>query len=189
MRGCALGGPRARLECWKRRNPGPAQQRRCVTRDRTLDRSLATRTILDPDCREKLLHRFRHLRPEAPPRWGRMSASQMLVHLTDQMRHTLGDVSVAPRRGPMRWPIVKQAVLYWLPWPRGRVNGPPEAFVTHPTTWEADLMAFEKLIGRFVGQHERTQWPAHALFGAMSRRAWGIFCHRHFDHHLRQFGA
>ncbi len=117
-----------------------------------------------------------------------MTAPQMLAHLRDQMRHTLGDARAAPRRGPLRWPIVKHAVLYWLPWPKGRVQGPPEAFVSRPTTWDADLTAFEALVARFV-QDERTTWPEHALFGPMSRRAWGHFCHRHFDYHLRQFGA
>jgi len=29
----------------------------------------------------------------------------------------------------------------------------------------------------------------HAFFGPMTRQSWGYFCHRHFDYHLRQFGA
>jgi hypothetical protein len=147
------------------------------------------RSILDPACRRRLLSRFQSLRPDSDARWGRMSAPQMLAHLVDQMRHTLGDQRVAPRPGPLRWPVIKQAVLYWLPWPKGRVEGPPEAFVTSPTTWEADLATFEELVSRFVQQNERTDWPDHALFGRMSRRVWGLFCYRHFDHHLRQFGS
>jgi len=146
------------------------------------------RSLLDPDHRRQLLGRFRSLEPAAPPRWGRMTAPHMLAHLSDQMRHTLGDARAAPRAGPLRWPIVKQAVLYWLPWPKGRVQGPPEAFVSRPTAWDADLAAFEALVARFV-RDERAEWPGHALFGPMSRRAWGYFCHRHFDYHLRQFGV
>jgi len=118
-----------------------------------------------------------------------MSAPQMLTHLSDQMRHTLGDARAAPRPGPLRWPILKQLVMYWLPWPKGHVRGLPEAFVTAPTTWSADLGTFETLIGRFVEAADRVRWPEHALFGAMTRRSWGYFCHRHFDCHLRQFGA
>jgi hypothetical protein len=118
-----------------------------------------------------------------------MAAPEMLAHLSDQMRHTLGEVPVAPRHGPLRWPIVKQAVMYWLPWPRGRVQGPPEAFATRPTRWEDDLVGFEALVARFVSQGQRTDWPEHAFFGRMSRRSWGRFCHRHIDYHLRQFGV
>ena len=147
------------------------------------------RTILDPAHRTAILGRFRRLGPDTPRRWGRMTASQMLVHLSDQMRHTLGDAPCARRSGPLRWPLVKQAVLYWLPWPKGRAKGPPEAFLTKPTTWTADLAAFEALVARFVAADDRVRWPEHALFGKMSRKAWGRFCHKHFDHHLRQFGA
>jgi hypothetical protein len=113
----------------------------------------------------------------------------MLTHLSDQMRHTLGDARAAPRSGPLRWPVVRQLAMFWLPWPRGRAKGPPEAFLTGPTTWEADLAGFERLIARFVESEDQATWPEHALFGPMTRRSWGRFCHRHFDYHLRQFGV
>ncbi len=147
------------------------------------------RSLLIADHRQALLVRFRQLRPEAPARWGRMNAPRMLAHLTDQMRHTLGDATAAPVAGPLRWPIIKHAALYWLPWPRGRVQGPPEAFLSAPTSWAADLATFEFLVERFVADEDRTDWPEHAFFGPMTRRSWGHFCHRHFDHHLRQFGG
>jgi hypothetical protein len=118
-----------------------------------------------------------------------MTAPQMLTHLSDQMRHTLGDARAAPRPGPLRLPIIRQLVMYWIPWPRGRVQGPPEAFLTRPTTWEADLNTFDRLVQRFVEAEDRLDWPEHAFFGAMSRRSWGRFIHRHFDYHLRQFGG
>ena len=89
----------------------------------------------------------------------------MLVHLSDQMRHTLGDARAAPRPGPLRWPLFRHVAMFWLPWPHGRAKGPPEAFLTRPTTWAADLTTFETLIERFVEQENRTDWPEHALFG------------------------
>ena len=118
-----------------------------------------------------------------------MTAPQMLAHLSDQMRHTLGEAFAAPRASPLRWPLIRQAVMFWLPWPRGRVQGPPEAFLTRPTTWEADRRSFEELVQRVVDQADRTEWPDHALFGPMTRSYWGRFCHRHCDSPPRQFGA
>jgi hypothetical protein len=147
------------------------------------------RSLLDPTTRAALLARFRSLSPDAAPRWGRMTAPQMLAHLNDQMRHTLGDAQAAPRPGPLRWPLIRYVVMFWLPWPRGRAKGPPEAFLTLPTTWSADLATFEVLVDRFVREEGRGQWPEHAIFGPMTRRTWGRFCHRHFDYHLQQFGV
>ena len=146
------------------------------------------RSLLDPVDRERILGRFRSLKPDAPARWGRMNAPRMLAHLSDQMRHALGDAPTAPIRGPLRLPIVKQLIMFWAPWPKGRIKGPPEAFVTLPTTWQADLATFEDLVARFVAD-ERATWPDHAIFGTLSRQEWARFCHRHFDYHLRQFGA
>ncbi len=145
--------------------------------------------MFDPATRSKLLARTRRLSPGMHPRWGRMTAPQMIAHLSDQMRHTLGDSACQPRRGPLRWRLVRHAVIYWLPWPRGRLKGPPEAFETRPTTWEADLETLGRLVERFAVREGSAGWPEHALLGPMSERDWGVFCHRHFDHHLRQFGV
>lgn len=146
------------------------------------------RSLLDHEDRRRILARFRALKPESPALWGRMNAPKMLAHLSDQMRHALGDAPTAPQRGPLRLPIFKHVVMYWLPWPKGRIKGPPEAFLTQPTTWEADLATLMALVDRFVGD-EREAWPDHAIFGSMSHRSWGWFSHRHFDPHLRQFGV
>ncbi len=113
----------------------------------------------------------------------------MIAHLSDQMRHCLGEAPVAPIPGPLRWPIVRSLVIHWLPWPKGRTQGPPEAFLTPPGEWETDLRGLEALVERFGARRPEDAWPAHAIFGAVSGRDWGVICYRHFDHHLRQFGA
>ncbi len=147
------------------------------------------RSLFDEACRQGILDRLRRLEPEAPGRWGRMSAPQMVAHLTDQMHHALEDSPVAARQGPLRWPPVRWASIYLVPWPRGRIKGPPEAFLTRPTSWAKDVEALAALIGRFAARGPEADWPQHALFGLMSGRDWGVFCHKHFDYHLRQFGA
>ena len=55
---------------------------------------------------------------------------------------------------------MKQAALYWLPWPKGEIQSPPEAFVTRPTDWDADIATVESwwhaslLVGRAApGRH------------------------------------
>jgi hypothetical protein len=114
----------------------------------------------------------------------------MVAHLTDQMYHCLGDRPCAPLTGLriLRWPGVRYLSIYWLPWPRGRVKGPPDAFVTKPGAWESDLETLLGLVSRFAARGPGGAWPEHALFGPMTGADWGFFCHKHFDHHLRQFG-
>lgn len=145
-------------------------------------------TMLDPADRQDLLRRIRNLMPETSRQWGTMTAPQMIAHLSDQMRHTLGDATAAPIRDFRRWAPVKYLAIYVVPWPKGRVNGPPEAFVTKPANWTADVDALVALVERFAQRDPNGEWPSHAIFGAMTGRDWGAFCYKHFDHHLRQFG-
>ena len=147
------------------------------------------RSVLNRPDRDLLIGRLRRLAPESPAKWGRMSASQMVAHLSDQMRITLGDLAAAPSPGPLRLPILKHLVMYWLPWPKGRIKGPPEAFTSQPTTWQGDLVTLTALLDRFVSDNNRDSWPDHPTFGRLSRKSWGHFAYRHFDHHLRQFGV
>ncbi len=146
-------------------------------------------TMFDETCRQRMLDRLRRLDPEAHRNWGRMSAPQMVAHLTDQMRHCLGDVPVEARPGLLRLPPVRLAAIYVIPWPKGRITGPPEAFVSKPAAWGEDVEHLAAMIERFAACDPDGAWPAHALFGTMRGRDWGVFVHKHFDHHLRQFGA
>jgi hypothetical protein len=145
--------------------------------------------MFDKATKAELIERINHLRPNAARRWGRMTAPQMIAHLSDQMRQTLGDAVAAGRPGPLRNPLVRYLAIYWLPWPKGRIKGPPEAFVTKPTTWDADVATLIDLVNRFLERGPSGEWPDQALFGHMTGKSWGVFCHKHFNHHLTQFGV
>lgn len=146
-------------------------------------------TMFDESCRRRMQERLRRLAPDSRRQWGRMTAPQMVAHLTDQMRHCLGDIPVEARPGLLRLPPVRFASIYLIPWPKGRIKGPPEAFVSEPADWKSDVEQLSALLERFAGRDQKGAWPAHALFGPMSGRDWGVFVHKHFDHHFRQFSV
>ncbi len=146
------------------------------------------RTMFDEATRREVIARIRGLTPDTPRRWGRMTAPRMVAHLTDQMTHCLGDVPCRPVPGILRWALLRHAAIYWIPWPKGRLQGPPDAFVTEPGVWESDVARLVSLLERFGAGDPAGAWPDHALFGPMRGSDWGFFCYKHFDHHLRQFG-
>jgi hypothetical protein len=146
-------------------------------------------TLFDAHDRAVILSRIHRLAPETRRRWGRMSAGQMVAHLSDQMRHALGDARCRPVPGLLRNRLARWAAIYWLPWPRGRIKGPPDAFATLPAAWPSDLAALVDLVERFGEREPSGEWPPHGLFGPMTGRDWGHFCHKHLDHHLTQFGV
>jgi len=139
--------------------------------------------------RETFQRRILKLTPDAQRRWGRMSAHQMVCHLSDQLRIALGDIAARPIPGLIRYPPMKQLVIDVMPWPRGRVQGPPEAFTTAPAAWTMDISTLSQLLETFAASRDRRQWPAHPLFGRMSASLWSRVTCRHFDHHLTQFGC
>lgn len=147
------------------------------------------RSMADPATRQELLDRLGHLRPDAPRRFGTMTPATMIAHLTDQMTHTLGDVSTTPVYGFLRLAPVRWLSIYVVPWPKGKVKGPKEAFVTQPTTWDADVARLRGLVERFGACDLGAPFPPHILFGRMSGKDWGVFCYKHFNHHFEQFGV
>lgn len=145
--------------------------------------------MFESATRDQFRRRLAALRPDAVPRWGRLSAPAMVCHLADTLRLTLGDVSSMPVPSPLRLPGVKHLVIGLLPWPRGRIVGPAEAFTTLPAQWAGDLSALDELLERFGRSGDRDAWPPHPVFGAMSRPLWDRFTCRHTHHHLTQFGV
>ena len=115
----------------------------------------------------------------------------MVCHLADQLRVALGEIAAQPMPGPwmMRHTPVKQFVIDVMPWPKGRVQGPPEAFTTVPAEWARDVATLRDLLERFASHAGDHRWAPHPIFGEMTGPLWGRLTRRHFDHHLQQFGV
>lgn len=151
------------------------------------------RTLANPGHAEELLQRLATIRPDSPRRWGRMSAHQMVCHLSDAFRIAIGELGVRSLgfrfRRPMRW----LALYVPLQWPRG-IRTVPEidqdrGSGTGPVEFAADVTRLEELMRAFASRDLADPWPLHPIFGPMSARDWQRWAYLHVDHHLRQFGA
>ena len=146
------------------------------------------KSLWSDECRRDLLVRVARLTPDAPPRWGRMTAPQMLAHLTDWMVMAKGDLPTRPFKGILSYTPVKQLAIYWLPFPKG-VPTAKELITRAPLDWSAERAALCGYIESFEGIHPDGIWPEHPAFGMLTPSAWGVLGYRHTDHHLRQFGV
>jgi hypothetical protein len=145
------------------------------------------RTLWAEADRHAILIRLERLSPDAVPRWGRMDASRMIVHVTDALRMATGELRCAGLKSPLRLPIVKQLAMFYLPWPRG-VPTAPELLLRTPEQWATELAALRAAIEAFAGKPQNGAWPFHPGFGRLSGGEWGRLMYRHLDHHLTQFG-
>ncbi len=146
------------------------------------------RSLWENDARAEVLVRIRALSADKRPRWGRLTAPQMLAHISDQIRMALGDVSARRGSGWMSVPPFNYLMIHVVPWPRG-AKGPFEAFTTKPATWDSDIAQLVILIERFCEKNDQQSWPEHPLFGKLSGKDWAALSYKHLTHHLRQFGV
>ena len=137
--------------------------------------------------REAIVARVRRLSPNATPRWGRMSASQMLVHITEAMRMASGELAVRAKRHPVRFPVIKQLMLYVIPMPKNLPTA-PELIARAPAAFDEELRTFIDAARKFSERDPAKAWPDHPVFGGMTRQSWGTLAYKHTNHHLTQFG-
>jgi hypothetical protein len=145
------------------------------------------KSLSNARARQELLERLKRLDPKAKPLWGTMTAPQMLAHLSDWMLMAKGELKVAPKKRPLRFPPIKQLVIYWLPFPKG-VPTARELITRRPSKWSVEQAAMRTHVEWFENVDPKTMWPEHPVFGTMTSRAWCVLGYRHTDHHLRQFG-
>ena len=147
------------------------------------------KTIWQDDTRRELQDRLTKLTPANRAQWGKMSAPEMVCHLSESLKMTMGELPCVAKNSPLRRAPLKQIIIYFAPWPKG-VPTAPELLARVPASWSNDLFELTALVDRVAARHtDASTWPEHPAFGKLSARAWGRLVYRHIDHHLRQFGA
>lgn len=146
------------------------------------------------DSREAaaLVARVRRIRPDSARLWGRMTAPQMVCHLSDSFRAVMGLHAVSPASNAFSRTVMRFVALHVpLTWPHGVPTRPEvdqEAGGTPPDVFARDLEDLAALIARFTAPRRDFQPQPHPTFGPLSDAEWSRWAYLHVDHHLRQFG-
>ena len=151
------------------------------------------RTLAHSGDRAALLRRLQTIQPDSVRLWGRMSAHEMVCHLSDGFRMATGGKTVSDATSSFHRTVVKWIALYApVPWPSGIMTRPEiEQGVggTCPGDFAADVEDLARLIDAFARDAPEASCPPHPIFGPLSERGWLRWGYLHVDHHLRQFGA
>src|SRR5690348_6261833 len=133
------------------------------------------KTLANPSEKNELLARLQLIQPSTARNWGKMSAHQMICHLSDGFRLYMGLKQAEPVNVPFpRW-LLKWTAL-WVPrqWPQGYQSAPELDQLTNgtpPSVFNNDVEELQELLDRFARQPRDFSWPAgHPHFGAMSER-------------------
>ena len=151
------------------------------------------RTLSRPRDKKEVLRRLRTLRPDSVRQWGRMSAHQVVCHLSDAFLMGTEQKPVSHRSGWRERTIIKWFALYTpLRWPQGIQTRPEvdqEVGGTKPTVFDEDVATLEALVEIVTSRPEFFTGRSHPIFGPLSDAAWMRWAYLHMDHHLRQFGV
>jgi hypothetical protein len=151
------------------------------------------KTLAQKEDITEIQRRLKTVRPECARQWGRMSAHQMICHLSDSFLAVSGRKYVSMATSPWHRTVIKWLALYApLPWPHG-VRTRPEIDQalggTLPDDFVADVTLLETLFAQFAHDIESMNGRVHPIFGPMSKTDWLRWGYLHMDHHLRQFGC
>ena len=151
------------------------------------------KSLASSESRVELIRRLRLVRADHAPRWGRMTAHQMICHLADACRMAVGEKRVRGASGRLLPGLMKLVALYMpVRWPRGIMTSPEIDQLcdgTKPASFETDVAQVEALLETLASRAASAEWPIHPVFGRMSHAAWMRWAYLHTDHHLRQFGV
>jgi|HubBroStandDraft_1064217.scaffolds.fasta_scaffold199893_1 hypothetical protein len=148
------------------------------------------RTLARSTDLEGLLVRLGTVSARDAALWGRMSAQQMLCHLSDSALIPLGEMRVSDVSSFTRRTIMKWGALYApAPWPKSAPT-PPEVDQClksrPPGDFEADRSRLLQLTLRL--RDADLNGRSHPFFGLLRQEEWMRWAWLHADHHLRQFG-
>jgi hypothetical protein len=148
------------------------------------------KTLSNPRDRAEILQRLASASPDALPRWGRMTAHQMICHLSDSFRSSLGEKRVVPVSTWFTRTVYKWVALWSpLPWPHGIKTRPEmdqQIGGTSPAGFDADVAELRRLFDVFCGF--TGEFRPHPTLGQLSRPERMRHAYLHMHHHLRQFG-
>ena len=145
-------------------------------------------TLHDVRAREAIVRRIDALRPDSPGRWGRMRVDQMLHHMNANLEMAMGRIQPARRDSLFKRTVFK-FFAFRAPWPKGKAPTAPELIAADTYDFDEERARLKQLLGEVSARSLQAEWPAHPAFGPLSGREWSRLEHKHFNHHLEQFGV
>lgn len=146
------------------------------------------KSLFNPQERQEIIDRIASLSEDSVREWGKMSASQMLVHAQAPIKVGIGELKLSSSLiFLILGPIIKKKIMKEEPFDK---NLPTHKsfIVSFDPNLESEKQNLINLINKFDAQKDNLAIK-HPIFGKMSTQQWDVLLWKHTDHHLRQFGV
>jgi hypothetical protein len=146
-------------------------------------------TLFDKQTQDVMLARVGKLTSNSQRKWGKMSVSQMLKHMSVAFAVPTGKIKLPKDKlyylsaNPFaRWLLVKAITK----WPKNMVTA-ADFIVKDEPDFESTKKELTDNIHAFLTAAGLN--GQHPVFGVMSKELWGEAMYIHLNHHLEQFGV
>lgn len=150
------------------------------------------KNILSQEGKSEILARLDKLTEDSPRRWGSMKVNEMLAHMNDAMKISLGMKPAVDKSNFFSRNVTFNMGVYVLPfWPKGQWTA-PELDQKEKGTKARDFyteIEFTKKMLDIFEEREESKFHPHPMFGQLSKKQWADLLYKHFLHHLKQFGV
>ncbi len=145
-----------------------------------------------PSEQSILASRIDKLTESTPAKWGTMRVNEMLAHMNDAFKISLGMKPAKDTSNFITHNIVFNVAVYLLPsWPTGEATAPEldqGREGTKARDFYTEVEFLKKMIDVFR-ERDASKLQPHPMFGNLNKKQWADLLTKHLDHHLKQFGV
>ena len=146
-------------------------------------------SIWDPAVRNQFVERAKKLTPESQALWGKFTVAAMMAHLSDSYRMVLGELIIPSKKLPLRYPVIKQLVIYVLPFVKNTPTAPQLLKRCDGASFADEQQGLMRMFDKLGMVKPGDKLQEHPAFGVLTHHTYGVQVARHTDHHLKQFGV
>lgn len=142
------------------------------------------KSILKQEDYSELVNRVNKLTPNSKAKWGKMTAAQVLAHLSEVQEVKNGKpLENTPFIAKLFKKYIRKMVFNNVPY-KQNTQTHPQYVITSTQNFEEQKQRFLKAM---EVMHKENPDTKHPLFGKMTDEEKGWGCYKHINHHLEQF--
>jgi len=136
---------------------------------------------------QEIRDRVQKIKAETKPLWGKMNATEMIVHLNQSFKMAMGKLKVEDKSSWLTRTLVKYLIVNTnlIKMPKNIQTAKELITIATPFEFAKAREEFLHLLDEITRNKE---FASHPLFGKLSNDEWGRLGYKHVDHHLSQFG-
>lgn len=131
------------------------------------------KSLFDTETQQSIIHRIENLNENTQAHWGKMSVDQMLKHCQLTLEIANGEREMTGKANALKKMVFKlfKPMMYNDKSWKHNYKTAKELIITDHYNFMPEKENLIRLINKFSGKKENTNWPEHPFFWAFYNRA------------------